>query len=162
MLARSPPTCPTFVLGSSSGPERARPVDLARVYSSALFSRNLNDCSYIRFTKHTDDCHDTQRRTLTRLWVRAARLEPTGSPSLHHRFRASLELTQDTAAWSTGEGEAGTTPVPIRTRSPAVALVGSATFAVAGRFGAYQDQSDQRAKDGQRSAGMKRRPEALD
>ena len=43
MLARSSPKCPTFVLGSSSEPERARPVDLPGVYSSVLFSRILND-----------------------------------------------------------------------------------------------------------------------
>jgi hypothetical protein len=43
MLARSSPTCPTFVLRSSSEPLRARPVDLPRVYSSLLFSRILND-----------------------------------------------------------------------------------------------------------------------
>ena len=44
---------------------------------SVLFSRNLKNCSYIRFTKHKDDCHEIQRRSLTRLWVRATRLEPT-------------------------------------------------------------------------------------
>ncbi len=43
MLARSSPTCPTFVLRSSSEPERARPVDVPGVYSSVLFSRILND-----------------------------------------------------------------------------------------------------------------------
>src|SRR5688572_14588436 len=54
-----------------------------------------------------------------------------------------------------------TTSFPVRTRSLAVALVGSARFTVAGHFGAYQKQGDQRAEDGQRSAGIKRRPEAL-
>src|SRR5215203_2382321 len=47
MLARSAPTCSTFGLSSSSELLRARQVDLPRVYSSVLFSRNLNDCSYI-------------------------------------------------------------------------------------------------------------------
>jgi hypothetical protein len=42
MLARSAPTCPTFVLRSSSEPLSARPVDLPGVYSSVLFSRILN------------------------------------------------------------------------------------------------------------------------
>jgi lipoprotein-anchoring transpeptidase ErfK/SrfK len=73
---------------------------------------------------------------------------------------ASLELTQDTAALYTGT-EARTISFPARTRLLAVALVGSARFTVAGRFGAYQKQGDQRAEYGQRSAGIKRRPEAL-
>ena len=81
----SAPTRSTFVLGSPSESERARPVDLPGVNSPVLLSRNLNDCSYIRFTKHTDDCHEIQRRSLTRLWVRTTRMEPTQPRSLHHR-----------------------------------------------------------------------------
>src|ERR687898_1615019 len=65
MLARSTPTCSTFGLSSSSEPLRACPVDLPRVYSSLLFSRNLNACSYVRFTKHTYDSYETQRRSVT-------------------------------------------------------------------------------------------------
>src|SRR5215204_1568179 len=65
MLARPNPTCSTSGICSSSEPVRACQVDLPRVYSSLLFSRNLNTCSYVRFTKHTYDSYETQRRSVT-------------------------------------------------------------------------------------------------
>src|SRR5215207_6166629 len=68
----------------------------------------------------------TSRTALSQLaWAHLKAVEPAPAG-------VSLELTQDTAAWYTGTG-ARTTPVPVRTRSLAVALVGSARFAVAGR-----------------------------
>ncbi len=77
----------------------------------------------------------------------------------------SPELTQDTVAWYAGTRarvEARATPVPGRAESLRVAMTGSARFTVAGRFGTDQHQGHQRAKDGQRRAGVERPPESFD
>ena len=51
---------------------------------------------------------------------------------------------------------------PTSTGSLTVAVIGSARFAVADRFGADQHEGYQRAEDGERHASAKRPPEALD
>jgi hypothetical protein len=124
MLARSTPTCSTFGLSSSSEPVSACPIDLPRVYSSVLFSRNLNACSYVRFTKHTYDSYETQRRSVTHRaprpvpYIVSALFQPasthykavepaptyTSSRALEHSLAASGTRLEHRTEWHHAEG----------------------------------------------------------